>query len=101
MKSFVQDINAFYPEYLAAHSDRGNRVLHFIGTTLFFSLIIIGLVTGMWWMIPLGIFIGYLLPGIGHRFLQQNDSFRASRPVFCVLCAFRLYLRMLSFGIIR
>jgi hypothetical protein len=87
---------AFYPEYLAAHSDRGNRILHFIGATAFYVLLILALVLQNWWLVPLAVAVGYLLPGIGHRVLQHNDSFRSTQPVLCVICATRLYVDTLT-----
>ncbi len=46
----------------------GNQVLHFIGSTLFFALLILAFILPNYWLIAGAIFIGYLLPGIGHRF---------------------------------
>ena len=100
-KKFIKDLNDFYPVYLKAHSEAGNRVLHFIGSTLFFGLIALAFVLKIWWLIPAAVFIGYLLPGIGHKFFQHNDSFRSSKPVLCVLCAFRLYIDMIGFRTYR
>jgi hypothetical protein len=97
MRSFIKELNEFYPEYLKEHSDKRNRALHFIGTTLFFTLLAAAAITLTWWLVPLAIIIGYLLPGIGHKYLQHNESFRSTRPVLCVLSAFRLYIDMLTF----
>jgi hypothetical protein len=99
MKKFFLELNAFYPAYLRAHSNRGNQVLHFVGATLFFALIALAFILSNYWLIGGAIFIGYLLPGIGHRFFQHNESFRGSKPVICVLCAFRLYIDTLTFRI--
>ncbi len=99
MKKFISELNAFYPAYLKAHSNRGNQVLHFIGATLFFTLIALAFILPGYWLIGAAIFTGYLLPGIGHRFFQHNESFRGSKPVLCVLCAFRLYIDTLTFRI--
>lgn len=101
MKSFFRELNAFYPAYLKAHSDKGNQVLHFIGSTLFFTLIALAFILPNYWLIAFAIFIGYLLPGIGHRFFQHNDSFRATKPVLCVICAFRMYIDTLTFRLHR
>lgn len=95
----LQAAREFYPGYLLAHSDRTNRVLHFIGATLFYAGIIAALVTLTWWLVPAAIFVGYLLPGIGHHFFQHNKSFRATKPVLCVICASWLYNDTLLFRI--
>ena len=99
MKKIFRELNAFYPVYLRAHSNRGNQVLHFIGATLFFALIALTFILSSYWLVVAAIFAGYLLPGIGHRFFQHNESFRSSKPVLCVLCAFKLYIDTLTFRI--
>jgi hypothetical protein len=99
IKKFFHELNSFYPAYLRAHSSIGNQVLHFIGSTLFYFFIVMAFILPNYWLIGAAIFFGYLLPGIGHRFFQHNESFRGSKPVLCVLCAFRLYIDTLSFRI--
>ncbi len=99
MKKFFAELNAFYPAYLRAHDNAANQVLHFIGATSFFALVILAFVLPQYWLLAAAIFVGYLLPGIGHRFFQHNESFRSSQPMLCVLCAFRLYIDTLSFRI--
>jgi hypothetical protein len=101
MKTLINELRDFYPIYLRAHSDRHNQVLHFIGATLFFALMGLSVALHHWWLAPVAIFTGYLLPGIGHRHYQKNSSFRASKPVLCVLCALKLYLDTLTFRIGR
>ncbi len=95
------EANIFYPEYLKAHSHKINRLFHFIGATQFFVLIILAIVFKLWLFIPLAIFIAYLLPGIGHRFLQHNDSFRSTKPILCVICAARMYVDTLFFKFLK
>src|SRR6185503_5839179 len=99
IKKFFAELNSFYPAYLRAHSSVGNQVLHFIGSIQFYTLITLSFILKEYWLIGVAIFIAYLLPGIGHRFFQHNESFRSNKPVLCVLCAFRLFLDTLSFRI--
>src|ERR1051326_4229973 len=99
MKTFIIELRDFYPIYLRAHSDRKNQMLHFIGASFFFALAIAALALHHWWLMPVAIFTGYLLPGIGHNHYQGNSSFRASKPVLCVVCALKLYIDTLTFRI--
>ena len=101
IKKIFSELNAFYPAYLRAHNNIGNQVLHFIGSTLFFTMFILSFILQNYWLIGVAIFAGYLLPGIGHRFFEHNKSFRTTKPALCVLCAFRLYIDTLSFRIRR
>jgi hypothetical protein len=93
----LREARAFYPEYLHAHSDLANRVLHFTGASLFYGCILAAVITGKWWLLPVAIFAGYLLPGIGHHFFEHNKSFRSTKPVLCVLCANQMYIDTLLF----
>lgn len=97
MKKFYQELNSFYPEYLEAHNDKANQLLHFIGATGFFLLTALAFILSAYWLLLVAVLVGYLLPGIGHRFFQNNQSFRTSKPVLCVLCAFKLYIDTLTF----
>ena len=99
MKKFIYELNAFYPGYLRAHNNKANQVLHFAGATLFFALIVLAFILANYWLRAVAIFVGYLLPGIGHRFFQHNESFRSSKPVLCVICALKLYIDILTFRI--
>jgi hypothetical protein len=101
INNILAEARAFYPEYLEAHNDRTNRVLHFIGASFFYGLMAAALFTFKWWLIPVAIFTGYLLPGIGHHFFQHNKSFRNTKPVLCVICASWLYTDTLLFRINR
>ncbi|HYM93497.1 MAG TPA: DUF962 domain-containing protein [Chitinophagaceae bacterium] len=99
MRKFFCEVNSFYPAYLRAHNNTGNQVLHFAGSTLFFVLMALAFILHEYWLTGAAVFVGYLLPGIGHRLFQHNESFRASKPVLCVLCAFRLYIDTLTFRV--
>ncbi|MBS1622298.1 MAG: DUF962 domain-containing protein [Bacteroidetes bacterium] len=99
LKRFIRKLNSFYPVYLKAHSNPGNQVLHFIGSIIFYSLLVMAFVLPNYWLIGLAIFAGYFFPGIGHHFFQHNKSFRASKPVLCVFCADRLFFDTIIFRI--
>jgi hypothetical protein len=89
--TILKQANQFYPEYLKAHNNKLNRFLHFVGATQFFVICIIAFATHQYWLLALAIFLGYLLPGLGHHYLQHNESFRKTKPVLCVICATKLY----------
>jgi hypothetical protein len=99
IKSIFKESNYFYPTYLKAHNNKKNTLLHFTGATLFFVCILFFFITFHWYWTIIAIFIGYLLPGIGHRFFQHNESFRSSKPIVCVICATKLYWHTLTFQI--
>lgn len=90
MKKAISAFREFYPDYLKAHNNPANLMLHFIGATLFFVCFFLAFVSHIAFL-PVGVLIGYLLPHIGHTRFQKNKSMRVEYPVFCVLGATRLY----------
>lgn len=97
LKKLLNAADDFYPDYLKAHDDSVNRVFHFMGATFFWIFIGLFFIHFNWWYVVSAVLIGYLLPGIGHHFFQHNKSFRASKPILCILCALRLYIDTLTF----
>ena len=85
---------AFLPYYRQCHSNRLNRWLHFTGASLFFGLNTAAFISQKYWLLPLAVFAGYLLPHIGHTHYEGNRSLRVSHPVYCVLGAALLYFEM-------
>lgn len=87
----MHSFNEFYVGYRLAHGSKQNRVLHFTGVLQLIACIVAALVTGTWWFIAVGVFMAYLLPGIGHRHFEKNKSMRISNPVYCVLGAGKMF----------
>lgn len=67
-----QTMEEFYPYYLAEHSNRTCRRLHFIGSSLGLILVITALATGTWWLIGLAFVQGYAFAWVGHFFFEHN-----------------------------
>src|SRR3989338_5360873 len=86
----------FYPFYLHEHSNRTNRRLHFVGTTL-------ALVALVWVIrlqnpkyIPVVPFAGYFFAWIGHFFFQKNKPATFQYPLYSLMGDFRMYYEMLT-----
>jgi hypothetical protein len=92
MKDLYRQFQEFFPWYLREHDNRVNILLHFTGATIVISSIILSFIAAFPLLLIPGVFMGYFLPHIGHKFFQKNHSMRASHPVFCVIGAFLLYL---------
>ena len=65
-------LSEFYPFYLSEHQDTTSRVLHFIGTGLFFTIVIYVLVTGRYTALLFGPIAGYGFAWVGHFFFEKN-----------------------------
>lgn len=86
----------FYPFYLREHSNRVCRWLHFTGTTLAVALLIATVVTGIWWLIPVGFVQGYLFAWIGHIAFEHNRPATFKHPWYSFLGDWRMWWDMLT-----
>ena len=72
----------FYPDYLAQHSNRVCRQLHFVGSTL--ALICLGLLllTGNLWWLPAALVSGYGFAWVGHYVYEKNRPATFKHPFY-------------------
>ena len=70
----------FYPLYLKEHSNRTNRRLHFIGSSLALLCFLLMVLTSRLFFLPLGPIIGYGCAWVGHFFFENNKPASFSRP---------------------
>jgi hypothetical protein len=86
----------FYPDYLAQHSNRTSRELHFAGSTL--ALICLGalLLTGNPWWIAGALISGYGFAWIGHFFFEKNRPASFKHPLYSFMGDWTMYWQMLT-----
>ena len=88
-------LNEFYPFYLEEHQNTTSRVLHFMGTGLFFSLVIYCISTSSWNLLIFGPIAGYGFAWVGHFFFEKNKPATFQYPLFSLLSDFRLFFEIL------
>ncbi len=96
MEKQYKSFQEFYPYYLTEHSKSSTRALHFTGTTLFFILLITGLVRGKWYYFALLPVFGYGFAWIGHFFFEKNKPATFSYPLWSLISDFKMYFDWLS-----
>ena len=82
---------AFYPYYLAEHSNRTCRRLHFVGTTLVIVIAVIAALTanaGWLWALPVA---GYGFAWVGHFVFEKNRPATFKHPFYSLLGDFAMY----------
>lgn len=84
--SFAQ----FYPFYLAEHSNRTSRRLHFVGTTLFLVQWILAATRGPSWLWISGPLTGYAFAWTGHFFFERNRPATFRHPVYSLIGDFAM-----------
>ena len=85
----------FYPFYLSEHSNRTNRRLHFIGTTLGIAALLHALSTLNFWWLLAGVVIGYAFAWVGHFFVERNKPATFQYPLWSFRADWRMWRLML------
>ncbi|WP_139925509.1 DUF962 domain-containing protein [Hymenobacter sp. DG01] len=85
----------FYPYYLREHQQRGTRVLHFIGTTLFLTAIILAVAWARPLLVLAGVVAAYGFAWVGHFFVEHNRPATFQHPWLSLRGDFQLYWDLL------
>jgi hypothetical protein len=96
MENRIKSFKEFYPFYLTEHQNTTSRRLHFIGTSLFFIILIYGVFTAQWnllWLCPIA---GYGFAWVGHFFFEKNKPATFKYPLWSLLSDFKLYFQILA-----
>jgi len=81
----------FYPFYLAEHSNRTSRRLHFVGTSLVLGFLVAAIVTlNPWWLLGMPL-AGYGFAWIGHFFFEHNRPATFKHPFFSLMGDWVMY----------
>jgi hypothetical protein len=69
----VVGFKRFWPMYLRAHQRAATRGLHYIATAVGVSGAVAALATGVFWLFPLGIALGYVIAVLSHWMIEGNQ----------------------------
>jgi hypothetical protein len=75
----------FYPYYLSEHSNRVCRVLHYLGTSLGFIILLYALLIANYLLLPVGLVCGYAFAWVGHFFFEKNRPATFQYPLWSFL----------------
>jgi hypothetical protein len=91
MESRFNSLREFYPFYLSEHQNKTSRILHFIGTSFFFILIILAFAVSKYWLLFFVPIVGYGFAWIGHFFYEKNKPATFQYPFYSLASDFILY----------
>jgi hypothetical protein len=86
----------FYSFYLSEHSNRTNRRLHFIGTSLGVAAILHSLSTLDFWWLLAGVIAGYGCAWVGHFFFERNRPATFTYPLYSFMGDWVMWRDMLT-----
>lgn len=91
-----RNFGEFYPHYLAEHSNRNCRRLHFVGSTLALALVVATLATGAWSLLLLALAAGYAFAWTGHFLFERNRPATFTNPVYSFVGDWMMWKDMLT-----
>lgn len=86
----------FYPFYLSEHANRSSRRLHFVGTSVALTILVVVLLTHSWWLLIAALVQGYAFAWVGHFFFEHNKPATFKYPIFSFMGDWRLWWNMLT-----
>jgi len=87
--------NEFYPFYLSEHSQKGTRVVHFIGTLFAIVSLLRAAVVGDPRIFIVGVLFTYLLLWISHLTIEKNKPATFKYPVYSFLGDLKMFYELL------
>ena len=96
MKDRFVSFSDFYPYYLAEHSKKGTKILHFLGTFLVICFFFFFLFTYDYLWLLLCPLFGYGFAWVGHYFIEKNRPATFEHPLYSLFGDFVMFWEILS-----
>ncbi len=80
----------FWPYYLREHARPASRSIHFLGTGVGILCLCAGLITGVFWLLPVAFVAGYGPVWLAHYFVEKNRPATFTYPVWSLISGFRM-----------
>jgi hypothetical protein len=88
MANDYTNFNQFWPYYVCEHSRPLTRWLHFCGTLLLLSVILLAVLASPWYLLLLPV-VGYGFAWTSHAFVERNKP--ATYPLWPLLADFKMF----------
>lgn len=92
-------LKAFYPYYLLEHQNFVSRVLHFIGTGLFLTALVLAFALPQYWLLAACPVLGYGFAWVGHFFFEKNRPATFTYPAMSLVSDFIMFFHIATFQI--
>lgn len=91
-----KSFNEFYPFYLKEHSQKTNRQLHFIGTSISIIILILALLSRNYRLIFFSLLAGYAFAWAGHFIFEKNRPATFKHPLYSLRGDFTMWWQLLT-----
>ncbi|MBV9331446.1 MAG: DUF962 domain-containing protein [Alphaproteobacteria bacterium] len=86
----IESYARFWPYYLGEHSRPLTRAIHYAGTSAAILSLILLLLTGRLWLVPIALFSGYAPAWIAHFFVEKNRPATFTYPLWSLASDVRM-----------
>jgi hypothetical protein len=98
MSKKFSSFKEFYPFYLAEHSNKTCRALHFVGSTLVICILIVVVATRQFKLLFLIPIIGYGFAWVGHFLFEKNKPATFKYPLYSFIGDWVMWWQILTRG---
>ena len=80
----------FWPYYLREHARPATRAIHIAGTWAAVAALVLGLLTGTWWLVLAAPFVGYGSAWVSHMAVERNRPATFAHPAWSLFGDLRM-----------
>jgi hypothetical protein len=86
----IPSFQEFWPYYVGEHRDPRCRTLHYIGTCAGTMTAFAAVATGTWWLLAVGLVLGYGPAWVGHFFVEHNRPATFEYPLWSLMSDYKM-----------
>jgi hypothetical protein len=90
----IGSFDEFWPHYVRAHSHKGNRLLHFAGTTAAVACVAAAIVTRRPKLLAVAPVVGYGAAWVGHFLVENNVPATFGHPLYALAGDFVMWWKI-------
>jgi hypothetical protein len=92
----IRTYREFWPFYLHEHTRPATRYLHYFGTSLGLTLLVVAVITQIWWLIASAFVSGYFFAWLAHFLVEHNKPATFKYPGWSLISDFRMFFTWLT-----
>lgn len=85
----------FWSHYVRAHSRKGTRILHAVGSVIALIIAMVAIVSNLWWIL-LAPLVGYGFAWYSHFYVEHNKPATFGHPFWSLAADYRMLFLTLS-----